>query len=146
MMTQAEIRARDLRRVCIHEFAHQEVARHFGADGHVRIHDNPNGGIDERYFGGSFHRLTDVDVRSKRLIALAGTVAETLDDTPDLEGWQLVEWLDGGLDELSESDADIAGDFDEHDIDECIAVALSVWQEIERHAAFEAKCWPEVIR
>lgn len=145
MMALAEVRARDLRLVCLHEFAHQEVARHFGFEGHVRVHDNPSGGFDERFFGGRFFLLDlfgKADPRAKRLIALAGKVAETLDDDPDLEGWELIEWLDYGIESLSDSDAVLAEAFDEQDIDECIAIVLSVWHEIERHAAFEARCWP----
>lgn len=137
---------RDLRRACLHEFAHREVARLLGVNGHVRIDRNPHGGIEEFHFSGCFHLSHGADARSLRLIALAGCVAEHLDDDHHFEGWQLIEALDAGEVGLSATDANLAGDFDEQDVDESAGLVLQAWESIERAAEFEARCWSEATR
>lgn len=132
--------ARDLRRICIHEFAHQEVARLLGVLGHVRIERNPNGGWHEKHFSGRFHFYCGLDQRQARLIGLAGKVAEQLDED-DFDAFEFVDDLDTGEIELSGTDAESAGDFDENDVDEAAALVIQAWEAIEEATAFESANW-----
>jgi hypothetical protein len=143
-MTNKQMRARDLRRVCLHEFAHLHVARHHGVAGHVRVAANPHAGdgLTERMFIGKFHFLQRCeDASALRQIGLAGTVAEELDDDTTLEGWQILEWLQEGTLELSGTDAKYAGDYTEADLDLTIALVRDLWDALDSDAELEVSCW-----
>lgn len=122
---------RDLRSTCIHEYAHLAVARHFGASGFVRIarlqgHANAS-------WAGSFHLYSDLGSDEWRIVALAGVVAERLDENAQVRGEALCEALRDAR-TLSDSDARYASGHDERDINHCLAIVKSSWREIETMA------------
>jgi hypothetical protein len=115
-----------LARVCLHEHAHLVAARALGAYGFVRI-VRVAGGDDG--WAGAFQMHGTLDDRGWRIVALAGTLAEWLDEAPGL-----------GVDEaharlradraLSRDDALLAAGYDAADVAGCLAVLRAHWREI----------------
>ena len=144
-MDVASARQHDLRLACIHEHAHAAVAGHFGIVGRVTIFENPDGSLDgEKFFGGNFQLYAGGDAHQHRMIGLAGTVAENVDRDPGIEAWEIQEYLDLHVIELSATDAELAGDYAEGDVEECLALVRQWWSGIAQEAKFEAAKWEEV--
>lgn len=147
-MPRAQLMARDLRRAALHEFGHLHVAHHYGVAGHVRIRLNPTAGdgLTERFFVGRFHLLqTCTDPVIRRHMGLAGVIAEEMDTDDSVEGWSLLDALEYGSIELSSTDAEFAGDYDEADIDAVIALLRKCWPAVQRDVAFEVQGWAEEV-
>jgi len=136
---------RDLLLACIHEYAHMIVARHLGIHGFVKIARNGSGGELERHFGGTFTRFADGNTHQKRMIGLAGTVAEHVYCDPAIEAFQIADFLECGADELSISDADISGDYTAADIEECLVLVKLLWATILEGAKLEADLQTELL-
>jgi hypothetical protein len=123
-----------LARVCLHEHAHLVVARALGACGFVRIVRVAGGDA----WAGAFQMHGTLDDRGWRLVALAGTLAEWLDEAPGLGVDDAHSRLraDGAL---SRDDALLAAGYDAADVAACLAVLRAHWRaivdEAEEHAA-----------
>jgi hypothetical protein len=124
-----------LRRACLHEYAHAAVARHFGAAGFVRI---VRASADELGYGGSFQMYGELADHEWRIVALAGVVAERLDDEPAIHARSLADALrtEPGL--LSGVDAQLAADFGDDEVEQCLRLVRKLWHEIASEAAERA--------
>ena len=128
------VKARDLRRVCIHECAHEVVARHFGAACAVAITPNPNGSIEEQFYTGQLEIFAKLPKPQTRLICLAGSIAEQVDRDPSVKADDLADWLENGTLELSPTDAVGAGAYKLRDVRRCISLVKKLWPAIETAA------------
>jgi hypothetical protein len=108
MQAKNETAAHALRRACLHEYAHLIVARHFGAAGFVTI----AGDATSCRYGGRFQMYGELADDEWRVVALAGVVAERLDEEPTLEACTLAAALRADADLLSGTDARLAAGFD----------------------------------
>jgi hypothetical protein len=133
-MRLAEARRLDLWLAALHEHAHAVVARHFGVLGYVRLVPNPRGGLEEKYFGGSYHSIVKPRGFAKRMICLAGIVAELIETEPQIEPYEAFELLSDGYIEMSKMDADCAGSFTMKDVEESYRLVQSLWDEIRLEA------------
>src|SRR4051812_19261483 len=106
-----------LRRACLHEYAHSTVARHFGAAGFVTI---VRGKADEPAYGGRFQMYGELADHEWRIVALAGAVAESVNDDPEVEALSLVTALRAKSGVLSGVDAQLAADFADDDVAQCL--------------------------
>ncbi|SAK48290.1 hypothetical protein AWB79_01274 [Caballeronia hypogeia] len=73
------------------------------------------------------------------MIGLVGIVAEALDDDPSYEGWFLIGSIEFGIEKLSDTGPEMAGDFSEADIDECLSLLRTLWPSVELAATLEGK-------
>jgi len=133
----------DLRRACVHEFAHWAVARNLGAAGFVTIVARPADMPDAMHFGGRFQLYGELAADEWRIVALAGTVAECFDDDREISASTIVAGLHRGVIALSGSDAQLASGFDEHVVQQCLSAVKGAWHEIEAEAAAIADSPPE---
>ena len=130
-MELSEATARALWRASLHEYAHLVVARHFGAAGFVTI---AREGASEPRFGGRFQMYGELADDEWRIVALAGTVAERVDEEPRIETALLADALRAGPDRLSSVDAQLAADFVETDVEQCLRLVKTLWREIASEA------------
>jgi hypothetical protein len=123
-----------LARVCLHEYAHLVVARALGACGYVRIRLGPNG------FAGAFHMHdhASLDERAWRVVALAGTLAEWLDDAPRLDVADACERLARPM-ALSHEDATLGAGHDAHDVRRCLHLLREHWNGLLLEAEERAR-------
>jgi hypothetical protein len=121
-----------LRETCIHEYAHLAVARSLGACGYVRIARVRSPAEPDRWHG-EFHLYGELDDADRRLVALAGSMAERFarDTCSDTDA--LLAYLDEP-DRLSRADARFARGFDGADVRRCLAAVIAAWREIESEA------------
>jgi len=125
-MTTSAHTMHDLRRLGIHEFAHSIVARKLGAAGFVRFFADASA---------QFQLYGDLADDEWRIVALAGTIAECVDDDRELSPVQMSERLRTQAVTLSDTDARLAAGFDMHDIERCLELVRAAWHEIEAEAA-----------
>ena len=126
--------ARNLRRTCVHEYAHWAVARSLGAYGFVTI---GRAGVDaagSAQFGGRFQMHGGLDDGDWRVVALAGTVAECYDDDRTITAAAIAERLRRGDIAIEGTDAVLAAGFDEADVVRCLALVQRAWPEIVAEA------------
>jgi hypothetical protein len=141
-LTESEVKALELRRSCIHEFAHAAVARHFGVFGSVEVFPNETRGPDDKFFAGQFTLYGPLSAEHGRIVGLAGTVAEYVDGDPHVDAESVAEYL--FADDLSETDARLADGFDGDDVEETVALVKRLWSEIVQSAEFEVRCFEAV--
>lgn len=79
------------------------------------------------------------------MIGLAGTVAEEVYCDPAIEAFQIADFLEFGVVELSLSDAQLAADYTEADIEECLALVKLLWATILEGAKLEADLQTELL-
>lgn len=134
-LTPQQVNDWELRAAAIHEAAHAVIARHFGYEASAQVFATPDPGPDDKSWTGRtmFYQET-AGRRDSRLIALAGTVAEQIDDDPDLEALDIADWLEAGVIELSATDARMAGDHAVEDMEEAVMLVRHLWEEIEAEA------------
>ena len=130
-MALSQAAMRDLRRACIHEYAHWAVARHFGAAGFVTIVGSRTGPPS---WGGRFQMYGDLADREWRIVALAGTVAECVDEDASVDGLDIIARLRNDPSLLSAIDARLAEGFGDDDVAQCLAIVKAVWHEIAGEA------------
>ena len=118
-------------RACLHEYAHSTVARHFGAAGFVTI---VRGRTDEPAYGGRFQMYGELADDEWRIVALAGAVAERVNDEPWVEAASLVSALRAEPGLLSGVDAQLAADFADDDVAQCLFLVRKLWHEIASEA------------
>lgn len=133
----ARFRDLDLRRTAIHEHAHREVARRLGVYGFVRITPNPNGGYEQHYFVGKFFHEPIQDKRVRQMVALAGFVAECVDENPMATAAEIYKRMVFEA-ELSASDAEQAGSFERKHVAECLQMVQLAWNDIDQEASLLA--------
>jgi hypothetical protein len=122
---------RDLRRTCVHEYAHAAVARHFGAAGFVTIVARC---ADAAGYGGRFQMYGELAEDEWRIVALAGTVAECVDDDPHADARAIVAALAADPARLSSVDAQLAAGFGDTDVERCLGIVKALWREIAGEA------------
>ena len=122
--------SRALRRACLHEYAHLVVARHFGAAGFVTI----AGDATSYRYGGRFQMYGELADDEWRIVALAGVVAERLDEEPAVSASVLAAALPADSDGLSGTDAELAAGFDEADVERCLCIIRTLWRDIASEA------------
>jgi hypothetical protein len=120
----------DLWRACLHEHAHAAVARHFDVLSDVRIERNPDGGPEQRHYVGQCRMYSRPEGMPGRIVGLAGTVAECVDEDNDVESWDVAEYLLLELITLSNTDADLASGYSDADIALCLQLVRRMWPEI----------------
>jgi hypothetical protein len=133
--TEQEAR-RQLWRTCLHEYAHCVVARDFGAAGFVTI---SRGRIDASRYGGRFQMYGELADDEWRIVALAGAVAESIDDDPGVEAASVIAVLRTEPTPLSGVDAQLAAGFIDADVERCLRIVRKLWHEIAREAAERAE-------
>jgi hypothetical protein len=126
---------RDLRRACIHEYAHWAVARHFGAAGFVTIVASRTGPPS---WGGRFQMYGELADGEWRIVALAGTVAECVEEDPGVDALAIIASLRQDPSMLSAIDAQLAQGFGDDDVLRCLAIVKAAWHEIAREAGDRA--------
>jgi hypothetical protein len=115
-----------LEQVCLHEYAHWCIARALGACGFVRLRRivAPDGA--QAGYAGSFEMHGELGEREWRVVALAGTIAEWIHDTPAIAVDDvLVRLAAGGA--LSPQDAGLARGYDRGDVERCTALLREHW-------------------
>jgi hypothetical protein len=122
--------SRALRRACLHEYAHLVVARHFGAAGFVAI----AGDATSCRYGGRFQMYGELADDEWRIVALAGVVAERLDEEPTVSASVLAAALRADSDMLRGTDARLAAGFEESDIERCLCLVRTLWRDIASEA------------
>ena len=127
-MNQAALHA--LWRACLHEYAHLVVARHFGAAGFVAI----AGDATACSYGGRFQMYGELADDEWRIVALAGVVAERLDEEPTVTASVLSAALRADPDMLRGTDARLAAGFDEADVERCVSLVRVLWRDIAGEA------------
>ncbi len=70
----------------------------------------------------------------RRIVALAGAIAERIDKEPAIAASMLVAALRFGPDPLGVADAELAAGFDESDVEACLAMVRKLWREIASEA------------
>lgn len=126
----AAIEARDLRLACIHEYAHAVTARHFDARGIVGITKQPRPSLARKYYTGHFSLLATLSSRRRRLVWLAGSIAEIIDADPRVTPEGVLELFARGEVSLSRVDAEGAEGFQRHNIIECSCLVGILWPRI----------------
>jgi hypothetical protein len=114
---------------------------HFAVWGRVDIFRNDTDDIvTETLVVGKFRMSKKPeDSHHRRMIGLAGTIAKELDEDPEICGWEIFEWLAFQTIELSASDAELAGEYTEADVEECLELLRSVWSSVDMVAKHEAE-------
>ena len=107
------------------------VARHFGAAGFVTI---ARGHIDASRYGGRFQMYGDLADDEWRIVALAGAVAESIDDDPGVEAASVIAALRAEPTLLSGVDAQLAAGFVDADVERCLRIVRTLWHQIAREA------------
>jgi len=126
---------RDAHTACVHEFGHLHVARHFGVEGFVRIIPNEHRADGDLWWYASFYSERIGDAKVRRLIGLAGLVAECMHVDSDVSADAILESIELGGSVLSTSDAAMSARFTKSDLNECVDLVRSRWGEIQRDAA-----------
>jgi hypothetical protein len=130
----------ELRVALVHEHAHVLVAEHLGMTGTVNVKPNPNGSsaLDgERFWLGhaQIFGIGGAPANVKRLVGLAGLVAEQVYYDEDVLAAGIMAEVDLiGL-ELSETDAALVGHYSEEDVAKTLELVRRHWSEIVRRTS-----------
>lgn len=119
-----------LRATCLHEEAHLAVARHFGACGFITIRRVTG---STTTWQGRFQLVGDIEDDAWRIVALAGTLAERLDDDRAIDARELASALrrPGAL---SPCDEALARGFRIDDVRRCLAIVHAMRPMLARDA------------
>jgi len=128
----SEVPSHALWRTCLHEYAHLVVARHFGAAGFVAI--GGAGSTSPHRIGGRFQMYGELLDEEWRIVALAGAVAERLDEDPAVAAAVLADALRADPEALRGTDAELAAGFDDADVERCLDLVRRLWREIAGEA------------
>jgi len=134
-MKMSEAASQALWRACLHEYAHLVVARHFGAAGFVTI---VRGRTFEPDYGGRFQMYGELADDEWRIVALAGAVAERVDEDPCVDAASLAAALRAEPGLMSGVDAQLAAGFVEADVEQCLCLVEKLWHEIASEAGERA--------
>ncbi len=124
----------DLRGVAIHEAAHAVIARRLGLGATPLVFPSMTSDpLEEKLFiGKTCHQRGDG--YQTKMIALAGIVAEACDGESDVDGMNLMDWMESDVFAISATDAAGAGKYTEGDLDHCIGLVREAWAQIETEA------------
>ena len=120
----------DLRLVCIHEYAHAMVARHFDGRGIVGITKSPRASLATKFYTGHFDLLATLSPRKKRLVWLAGSIAEVVYSDASITPTGVLKSFESGDVVLSRADALGAQGFNRQNITECSYLVGTLWSKI----------------
>ena len=124
-----ELIRHDCRQVCIHEGGHTFVARALGYHAHYRIEPTEMG--DQytcAYVGKTHFHSANIEDAHYRWICLAGAIAVAFDRDRDIDTMDLADALP---EELSETDAQGAGEYTDDDVAVTLELVRQSWSEIE---------------
>src|SRR5262245_40796742 len=133
-MALAEDAELDLRRACIHEYAHFLVARELGAAGFVTISCARDELSGRPRFGGCFQMHGELAADEWRIVALAGAIAECVLDDDEIAAPAILGRLSRGDIELSGPDAVLAAEYDAGDVTRCLAIVRRAFPMIAAEA------------
>ena len=137
--TPAAVRAHDLMHACIHEYAHQHVARHFGILGFVNIENNDDGGLYESHWVGQFCMFTPPPhPHAAAMMGLAGNVAEHVLEHRFITPEDLFQEFDLDPDSLSETDAKYVGEVTPSKVASALWLVRKYWGDIVADADLQA--------
>jgi len=130
-----KLKSTELWQLCVHESAHAAVAHYFDAVAAPVIEANPHvvPGEDNHYLGRT-EVATILPTAQRRLVALAGTVAELFDKNRGITGDWISRLIKLKNVSLSPRDAEGAGDYTTQHLDECVALVGELWPKIESEA------------
>lgn len=140
-MTREELSAFDLRNAAYHEAGHVVVARRLGYLAYAVVFQNPIptheiGPLGAGFWRGRTYRVPAAHPAHRRMIGLAGQVAELLlDDDDDLEAWDVMDHLEDEADTVSETDRMTMDSHTYEDVERTVALVREAWPEIESYAA-----------
>jgi hypothetical protein len=87
-----------------------------------------------RRYSGRFQMYGELADDEWRIVALAGAVAECVDDDPHADASAIVAALVTDPARLSAVDAQLAGAFAAADVERCVAIVKALWREIANEA------------
>lgn len=126
-----------LAKACYHEAAHLAVLRHFGGDGIMFIWERDEPPRHEYPFLGKV-AITDhrrLTPHRLKLVALAGTVAEYLARDLEFDAVDIYEMVECGAESLSDSDAEMAGNYTARDFYKVAGLLETIWPKVEQIAS-----------
>lgn len=131
-------------KACFHEAAHTAVARHLGdASAHFRVWKNPSADPEQRPVIGRAYTFVRWTPEQRRLVGLAGPIAEYIEGQPDhADAWGFIDLVELEVIELSESDLKMAHGYGEADVETCIDLVRSLWDKINTIAGYAYKAGP----
>lgn len=87
-------------------------------------------GLERKFFRGQFNAESSDDVHAMRMIGLAGTCAERIDTDEHASAAHILDLIRDEVIHLSETDAAMAGEFDDSHLEECLSILRSQWSSI----------------
>jgi hypothetical protein len=122
--------------VCLHEYAHLAVARHFGAAGFVAV-ARVAGALPPCH-AGAFRLFGDLADDEWRVVALAGAVGECLAEEPLAGVDDIARRLEAGT-ALAGVDRELADGYTRDDVAACVAILRTEWSSVCADAAAHAQ-------
>lgn len=142
---ETRLRRRELRKVCLHEYAHAAVAKHFDPkiEGCWVVIEKLKPGAARqnvtRFYNGQFVHDPIKSQRERRLVGLAGIVAELLDDEPDIDPREILDRIDAEHVVLSDGDWEMIGkSLTWRHIWRCMDLVRELWPRITQDAQARA--------
>ena len=151
-LTKKQLIQHDKKQTLFHEQGHSIVASYFGVFGKVNLSRNPLGGIEEKFWIGSYTMYNDPtevelpdEVKAvikymlppknwKALIGMAGFVAEQIANG-ETDGNKISSSLEEAIEmeEISHTDCAMIGeDWEWGDVDSVLKILLDRWDTVER--------------
>jgi hypothetical protein len=134
MQTEAHF---DLRRGALHEAAHVVIAGSFGCKATAALARRPDGGGATRHWKADTKILGLLTGDAQKQVALAGIVAECIDDDAEVDAAQIEDYLMLGVIDLSTSDGLMAAGYTIDDLTECVASVNALYDDIKSLADAE---------
>lgn len=135
-----DIHRRDLMNACHHEAGHLVALTLLGGDGFMEVYPTHTRNLKkEAAFTGKTRLVkSTTHPADMKIVALAGVVAETVLHEPEVQGFEILESLMYESLLLSPSDADIAGEYTEEDVEAALCLVRENWQRVVVLAEAEA--------
>jgi hypothetical protein len=120
---------RDLRSTLVHEHGHRIVAAHYKIPGRIAVSLNREGRLFDRHYVGEFQLCGRMPTpRSERLVGLAGAIANLIDDEPEIDHFEIIEYLPDST--LSPTDRRLAGAYLPSDIERTLMLLRRYWPQL----------------
>ncbi|RCV87497.1 hypothetical protein [Billgrantia montanilacus] len=131
----------DLKTIAYHEAGHVVSIRSLGGHAHIRIEEKEGADpLSEKCFTGRAHALdlpTGLD--DLRVVAVAGIAAQMLADDLETAPEEVMEAIELGEIELSDTDAEYG--VTPEAMERAFEILQSQWEEVEREAQWEIACF-----
>jgi len=122
--------------VCLHEYAHLAVAKHFGGAGFVTVARVAD--ASPPCHAGAFRLFGDLADHEWRIVALAGAIAECLAEDPLAGVDRIAHRLDAAS-RLTGVDRQLAAGYTRDDVTACVAILRAEWSSLCADAAAHAR-------